>query len=60
MHTVLFPIKNGINCCNFWTGGLTQVSRFDKMLVINEAFSLSQFEFQEVADELLGMPGRAM
>jgi hypothetical protein len=36
------------------------VSRFDKMLVINEAFSLSQFEFQEVADELLGMPGRAM
>jgi hypothetical protein len=33
------------------------VSPFDKMLVVNEAFSLFWFGFQEVADELLGMPG---
>ncbi len=57
IHTVLFPIKNGINCCNFWTGGPIRVSPFDKMLFINEAFSLFWFGFQEVADELLGMPG---
>jgi hypothetical protein len=36
------------------------VSPFDKMLVINEAFILIQFKFREMADELLGMPGRDM
>jgi hypothetical protein len=30
------------------------------MLVINEAFILIQLKFQEMADELLGMPGRDM
>jgi hypothetical protein len=34
------------------------VSFFDEMLVINEAFILFYFGFSEVADELLGMPGR--
>jgi hypothetical protein len=27
------------------------------MFVINEAFILIQFKFQEIVDELLGMPG---
>jgi hypothetical protein len=36
------------------------VRTFDEMLVINEAFILIQLKFEEVADELLGMPGRSM
>jgi hypothetical protein len=36
------------------------VSRFDKMLLINVAFSLFYLGFQEVADELLEMLGSAI
>ncbi len=31
MHTVLFPKKNGINCCNFWTGRPIWVIPFGKL-----------------------------